>query len=92
MLIEKILPNKNLVGLYQLSGKPINKFSLLNLIADAYHKKIEIIQSTDLQIDRSLNSELLSKTLNLEIPSWKALILEMHDDYKNRYEEYRCKN
>ncbi|SGY94155.1 dTDP-4-dehydrorhamnose reductase family protein [Moritella viscosa] len=89
LLIEKILPFHELSGLYQLSVDPVNKFTLLNLIADVYNKKIEIQESTELKIDRSLNSERLRNVLSLEIPSWKALISEMHDDYKNRYEKHR---
>jgi dTDP-4-dehydrorhamnose reductase len=91
-LIEKILPACDFVGLYQLSVEPIDKFTLLHAIAEKYRKKIEIIESTDLHIDRSLNSDRLRDALNLEIPSWVALISEMHDDYKYRYEKYRCKN
>ena len=89
LLADKILPNQELHGLYQLSVEPIDKFTLLNLISEIYNKKIEIIESTDLQINRSLNSERLRHVLSLETPSWKALISEMHEDYGNRYEEYR---
>jgi dTDP-4-dehydrorhamnose reductase len=89
LLIEKILPSEDLVGVYQLSVEPIDKFSLLKIIAEIYNKKIEIIESTVLQIDRSLNSERLRDALNLEIPSWESLISEMHDDYENRYKEHR---
>ena len=89
LLIEKILPVHELSGLYQLSVDPVDKFTLLNLIADVYNKKIEILESTELKIDRSLNSERLRNVLSLEIPSWKTLISEMHDDYKNRYEKHR---
>ena len=89
LLIDNILPANELSGLYQLSVEPIDKFTLLNLIAEIYSKKIEIVESTELQIDRSLNSDRLRSILNLEVPSWKALISEMHDDYKHRYEIYR---
>ena len=92
LLIEKILPASDLSGLYQLSVESIDKFSLLNLIATKYNKKIKIMESTELQIDRSLNSDRLRSVLDLEIPCWMALISEMHDDYKHRYEIYRCKN
>ncbi|WP_220733718.1 dTDP-4-dehydrorhamnose reductase family protein, partial [Shewanella morhuae] len=84
LLIDNILPANELSGLYQLSVEPIDKFTLLNLIAEIYSKKIEIVESTELQIDRSLNSDRLRSTLNLEVPSWKALTSEMHDDYKHR--------
>jgi dTDP-4-dehydrorhamnose reductase len=89
LLIEKILPAYELSGLYQLSVDPIDKFRLLNLVADIYNKKIDIIESTELQIDRSLNSEKLRDALSLEIPTWEVLVAEMHDDYENRYEKHR---
>lgn len=92
LLVDKILPNNGLTGLYQLSAERIDKLTLLKLISDVYNKEIEIIDSTELQIDRSLNSVRLRDELSLEVPSWKALIIEMHNDYRNRYEAYRCKN
>lgn len=92
LLIEKILPASELFGLYQLSVDPTDKFTLLGLVADIYNKKIEIIESTELKIDRSLSSEKLRDALSLEIPTWEVLISEMHNDYENRYEKHRCKN
>jgi len=92
LLIEKILPKKELSGLYQLSVEPIDKYTLLKLISKNYDKKIEIVESVELQIDRSLNSNRLRKKLDLKIPSWQELVSEMHVDYKKRYEEYRCKS
>ena len=74
-----------MTGLYQLSADPVDKFTLLNLIAITYSKKIKIIESTELQIDRSLNSDRLRSALNLQIPSWQVLISEMHEDYQKRY-------
>ena len=92
LLLEKILPAKELSGLYQLSVEPVDKLTLLNLVADIYDKDIQIDESTDLKIDRSLNSKSLRDALELDIPSWKELVTEMHNDYLNRYEKYRCKN
>jgi dTDP-4-dehydrorhamnose reductase len=92
LLIDKILPLKSLSGLYQLSVEPIDKFTLLKLIANIYQKEIDILESAELEIDRSLSSKKLRDVLSLETPDWQALIMEMHEDYKNRYEEYRCKN
>lgn len=85
LLIDKILPNEDLSGIYQLSVEPIDKFTLLNLIAETYNKIIEIKESNELVIDRSLNSERLRDALNLEVPSWNNLILEMHSDYHKHY-------
>lgn len=92
LLAEKILPNKQLSGLYQLSVDPIDKYTLLKLIAKIYSKNIEIEESIELAIDRSLNSKKLRKEINYKVPSWKDLISAMYADYKKRYEEYRCKS
>jgi len=89
LLVKNILPAENLTGLYQLSSEPIDKFNLLKLVSEVYGKKIEIIRSTALEIDRSLNSEKLRNALHLEIPSWKNLISEMYEDFDKRYGEYR---
>lgn len=86
LLVDKILPEKSLSGLYQLSVDPIDKFTLLNLIAKTYHKNIEIIESRGLVIDRSLNSEKLCNELSLETPCWESLISKMYEDYKKRYQ------
>lgn len=85
LLIKVILPANSLSGLYHLSAEPINKFDLLNLISETYDKQIEIKESVDLEIDRSLNSNKLRSVLNLDIPSWKELVSEMHEDFGKRY-------
>ena len=96
ILAENILPNflsdNDLTGLYQLSVNPIDKYSLLKLVASVYNKEIQIVKSTDLVIDRSLNSDCLRKAINLEVPSWESLITDMYSDYKKRYEGLTCKN
>jgi len=92
LLAEKILPNSELSGLYQLSVEPIDKFSLLKLVAKFYKKDIEIEESTALCIDRSLNSERLRQEIDFNVPSWGVLISEMYSDYSKRYEGLKCKN
>lgn len=86
ILAEKILPNKSLSGLYHFSVASIDKLTLLNKVKSIYQKEIEIIESQDLSIDRSLNSQRLINAVNLDIPDWDSLIEEMHRDYKKRYE------
>ena len=81
ILAEKILPEKNLVGLYHLSVDPIDKCSLLKLIAEAYGKSTDIYESQELVIDRSLDSSLLRNKLDLHVSTWKELVSKMHTDY-----------
>lgn len=96
ILAKNILPiissTNELTGLYHLSVEPIDKYSLLQLVASIYSKDIEIVASTELTIDRSLNSDRLRKVMNLQVPSWESLITDMYTDYKKRYEGLTCKN
>jgi dTDP-4-dehydrorhamnose reductase len=66
-----------LSGTYHLSADPINKFELLNLIKDTYHKDIIIEPDEALAIDRSLNSSKLRKIIGYTPPPWTDLIIEM---------------
>jgi len=96
ILAENILPiissTNELTGLYHLSVEPIDKYSLLQLVASIYRKEIEIVASTELTIDRSLNSDRLRKVINFQVPSWESLVTDMYTDYKKRYEGLPCKN
>jgi dTDP-4-dehydrorhamnose reductase len=77
--------NNNLNGLYHLSVKPIDKYTLLNKIARQYSKDIIIHESNDLIIDRSLNSENFQTVVDFNLPNWDELIEIMHADYVKQY-------
>lgn len=87
LLAEKIIPSKNLNGLYHLSSEPIDKYTLLSNIATIYHKNIIINPSEELVIDRSLNSTPLRNELDFNSPSWNELIKYMYEDYNKRYKK-----
>lgn len=80
-ILEKFILESSLSGLYHLSSEPIDKYTLLCMIAKTYNKKIEIINSNKLVIDRSLNSARIKKELDLIIPSWNDLIKKMYYEY-----------
>ncbi len=86
LLAEHILPRSEIIGLYHLSVDPIDKFSLLKLVSTIYNKEIEIEESTELTIDRSLNSNSLRQLISFKIPTWEAMITDMNTDYKKRYQ------
>ncbi|MEZ8626789.1 dTDP-4-dehydrorhamnose reductase family protein [Vibrio splendidus] len=87
LLAEKILPNRDLCGLYHLSVNPIDKLSLLELVSENYNFDIKIIKSEDLIIDRSLDSSRLRNEIGYNVPSWNELIQHMHIDYTKRYKK-----
>lgn len=87
LLAEGILKKPELTGLYHLSVAPIDKYTLLTQVAETYDKRIVINESSDLEIDRSLNSQRLIEQLALTLPSWPELIDFMHKDFLKRYQQ-----
>ena len=75
---DVVLPLKELYGLYHISAKPINKFDLLQMLAQAYGKDIEINPSDELVIDRSLNSDRFKEATDYAPPEWPTLIQRMY--------------
>lgn len=79
---ECVIPNPELSGLYHLSVNPIDKFSLLRIVAEVYEKDITIVPDEELKIDRSLNSERFQKTTEFAPKPWPELIQAMRDEYR----------
>ena len=75
---DYVIPHTELAGVYHVAAQPISKFDLLKLIADTYGKKIEIVPSDKLVIDRSLNSQRFRDATGYVVPSWPELIKLMH--------------
>ena len=76
-----ILNRKQLHGLYHVSANPINKYALLQLIAKTYNKKIKILESKKIKLDRSLNHSKFEKDIGYKPKDWKLLIESMHQFY-----------
>jgi dTDP-4-dehydrorhamnose reductase len=74
---EYVLPNTSLHGLYHVSSEPIDKYTLISLVADVFNKEISIIPDETLQINRSLDSSLFKKISGYSPPSWRDLIINM---------------
>ena len=72
------MPRTDLQGSYHVSADPIDKYTLLNLIANIYGKEIEIIADEKVHIDRSLNSDKFRQATGYQPPSWPILIEKMY--------------
>jgi dTDP-4-dehydrorhamnose reductase len=78
-VIDKyVLNNPELRGLYHLSAEPIDKFSLLKLIATTYGKDVEIIEDSSIVIDRSLDSTRFRRATGYCPETWPALVRSMY--------------
>lgn len=76
---DVIIPAPDLRGVYHVASDPIDKFSLLKLIAEVYSKSIEIIPNDQLVIDRSLCADRLRLATGYVAPDWSVLVRKMQD-------------
>ena len=76
-----ILNHKQLHGLYHVSANPINKYALLQLIAKTYNKKIKILESKKIKMNRSLSHSKFKKDAGYKSKDWKSLVESMHQFY-----------
>lgn len=78
LICDYILPNPQLSGIYHVAADPIDKFSLLTLVASTYGKIIEIIPNNQVVIDRSLDSSRFRAATGYNPPAWPELIKAMY--------------
>ncbi len=71
---DYVIPHFELHGLYHVSSEPINKYDLLKLLSQAYHKIIDIQSDDQLVIDRSLDSTRFREATGYVAPKWPELI------------------
>lgn len=74
-----VLPRPDLHGIYHVSAAPIDKYSLLKLVADTYKKAIQINPDGELVIDRSLDSSRFRMATGYVSPIWPELVREMRE-------------
>tara|TARA_B100001093_G_scaffold519398_1_gene608248 strand:+ start:4247 stop:5122 length:876 start_codon:yes stop_codon:yes gene_type:complete len=80
-IIKNIIINyHNLSGIYNIAAEPIDKYSLLKIIAQIYKKDISIISDSSFMIDRSLDGSKFNNLTKSKLPSWEILIESMYDD------------
>lgn len=76
---DYVIPAPELHGLYHVSVDPIDKLSLLQLVAEVYGKKIEITPDEHVCIDRSLDSSRFRQATGYIPPTWLELVKMMYD-------------
>lgn len=79
VVCEHVLPKPDLHGLYHVAARPISKFELLKLMARVYGKDIEIVQSDEPVINRSLNADRFNQATGYEPPEWPVLVQRMFE-------------
>lgn len=74
-----VIPHPELHGLYHVSAEPINKYDLLQLVAQGYGKSIEIIPDDQFTIDRSLDSSRFRELTGYSPLNWTELVQVMRE-------------
>lgn len=83
-----IIDFPELRGLYHLSGEPISKFHLLELLNSAFACGTVIERDESVRVDRSLDSSRLSKTTGVKFAGWPELVERLKADSQG-YEDWR---
>lgn len=78
-IIEKyLLYDESINGLFHISGHPINKYDLLNIVSKTYNKKITVVKNYSVKIDRSLNSQKFQERTGYFPNSWEENVQKMY--------------
>ena len=80
IIMNHIIPNDNLSGLYHISSAPISKYDLITKVKEVYGKDIKINPYAGYTIDRSLDSTKFRNETGYMPPSWEQMIDEMYQD------------
>lgn len=73
-----VIPAPQLHGLYHVSSDPIDKYTLLSLVAKRYGSSTLIDPDDNFAIDRSLDSDRFKSATGYRPPAWPELIASMH--------------
>ena len=77
IIMEYVLPNPQLHGLYHVAAEPISKLNLLQLVSKEYGVQTTITPDNSLVIDRSLCAERFQQASGYTAPKWPDLIQKM---------------
>ncbi len=77
---DVVLPDATLSGLWHVSAEPINKYTLLTMLAEKLGWDVEIAPSDELVVDRSLDSSRFRKRTGWTPPSWDEMLERLADN------------
>lgn len=80
IIASLITEHADLNGLYHVSSEPIDKYTLLTLINNAFGAGITVKRDEEFRIDRSLDSTRFRETTGFQPPSWESMIKRMAND------------
>jgi dTDP-4-dehydrorhamnose reductase len=88
LIAQLIRAHPTLEGVWHVSGDPISKFDLLQMVNRVYGLGWEIARDKSFFCDRRLDSSRFRKHTGWQPPSWEEMICSMHSD-EETYAEVR---
>lgn len=82
---DVVIPDSTLCGLWHVSADPIDKHSLLTLLAHHLGWDVDITPADDFVIDRSLDSTGFRERTGWTPPSWDEMLAELAGEFQGRY-------
>lgn len=86
VIMNYVIPNQELHGLYHVASDKISKFDLLKTINDLYNKSVDIEEFSDFRLDRSLLADKFKAVTGYSAPAWLDMIRGMHEHFS----EWNC--
>lgn len=80
IIMNNVIPNPELTGLYHVSSDPISKYDLLQMANQAFGRRINILPDVDFFMDRSLVSTRFRQATGYQPPSWTEMIRELAEN------------
>ena len=81
IILERVLPDTGLSGLYHVSSDAVSKYDLLRMIAARYGVPTAIAPCPVFSADRSLDSSRFRQATGYITPPWEQLIDDMYRDF-----------
>jgi dTDP-4-dehydrorhamnose reductase len=77
VVLEVLMRQPSLEGLYHVAADPISKFDLLRLLSAAYGRDVPIRRVEEPRIDRSLDATRFRQATGWTPPDWPSMIEEL---------------
>jgi dTDP-4-dehydrorhamnose reductase len=81
VVLDVVLKQPSLEGLYHVAAEPISKFDLLERLAAAFGRPVAIRPVREPRIDRTLDGTRFRQATGWTPPSWSAMIDELARDH-----------
>lgn len=78
LIVDLIERYPMLHGIYQVASAPISKYTLLTAIRDRFGWDTEIERDPTVRINRVLDGGRFTRTTDLKVPPWSAMIEELY--------------